>query len=147
VYPGYLSATVGCQHPGCANLAAVVRLIAKGTPHPDDAVLFRSLTESKNFGGVGQIILRYPHDLGVPGVPNVSMPVTADRYPAIDQALRSAVLAALHSLSEDYAPFLCTTCPGAFCAPHLRLVEVWDEAGPDFWTGTCPGGHRQFIDH
>jgi hypothetical protein len=26
-------------------------------------------------------------------------------------------------------------------------VEVWDEAGPDYWRGACPYGHGKFVDH
>ncbi|GLV55474.1 hypothetical protein KDH_23180 [Dictyobacter sp. S3.2.2.5] len=148
VAPGHLSATFGCQHPACSSAAALVELVVKGTPHPDDHFLHRDILEAARVSGAGQIIVKgFIQDYRVRRVTNYSMPLSPTATQQVAAGLRSGDPAALYELEKDYAPFYCTQCAGVFCALRYHLEEVWDEAGPDFWHGTCPYGHRKFIDH
>jgi len=143
VRPGHLSLAVPCSHPGCGRQAALVELIASGTPHPDDAFLLRDVLEGGATGAMGQFILK---DFTAPSFPNFSMPLSAAEFAEAASAVRAADLVALGALREGYVPFLCTRCELPYCGPHLDLQMFWDW-GPDYWTGTCPRGHHHFIDH
>ena len=123
-------------------------MITKGTPHPNDQLLNREILEDGPFGGEGQIILnRFLQDYRIGRVTGWSMPLSPTNYQKAVAALRTSDLAVLYSLDKDYAPFYCPRCPGVFCALHYHLEEVWDEAGLDYWHGTCPYGHGKFINH
>jgi hypothetical protein len=141
---GYLSVSLGCKQPGCTELAARVELIAKGVPHLDDEHLLRKLLESGD--AAGQIIL-YGFLLYGSHPLNTSRPLSPGTYASIEMALRRRDVSLLYETNEEYAPFYCFRCRAVYCARHFQLQEVWDEAGLDYWTGTCPQEHGLFIDH
>ncbi|KAM5357967.1 hypothetical protein ACJZ2D_015735 [Fusarium nematophilum] len=147
VKPEHVSTAFGCQSPECSTTAASVDVVGKGVSHPDDSHYHRELLEGAPSGGGGTIVVKgFLQDHRV-GFINTSMPLSGTQYQAAGDALRSGNTAALYAMREDFAPFYCQHCPGVFCAKHYSLQEVWDEAGLDYWTGSCPYGHGKFINH
>jgi hypothetical protein len=82
------------------------------------------------------------------------LPYTAYSTPVSDyettvSAVRNAgddAAAVLHELDDEYAPFFCRHCRRSYCGRHWNLGARFDH-GFDYYSGTCPFGHRKFIDH
>ncbi|GAA2456253.1 hypothetical protein GCM10010191_89530 [Actinomadura vinacea] len=76
-----------------------------------------------------------------------SMQVTD--YEATTTAVQNAgadAASVLHEIDKEYAPFYCRHCLRPYCGQHWQLKATFDH-GFDYYSGSCPYGHRKFIDH
>lgn len=130
---------IRCEYPKCRNAAAMVEVVAAGQAYAN-----------------GEHDL--PHRLEPSqGTIRISgfLPYASFSTPVRDYAgTAGGVLAAGDRLAEtlfgwntEWAPFYCPVCERAYCSEHWRLEPVFDEAGFDYYSGSCLYGHRHKIDH
>src|SRR5690606_11783192 len=114
--PGHTSTMFSCQRPGCDRSAGWVAVIARDTPHPDDAVLHRDVLEGPEHAG--QVLFGGFLDV------NQSQPVGPDAFARVRAALRDGDVLALWEESDEFVPFYCVRCRAAYCAADSALEEV-----------------------
>lgn len=125
-----------CGFAGCDRVAATVEVVPAGRPYAD-----------RRHDLIHTVLPGAPGTLRISGFlpwTNVSMPV-ADLAAAAG-AVRDLDGGALRRLDRDLAPFYCRHCDRSYCGDHWRLRPSFD-VGFDYWSGTCPEGHRHVIDH
>jgi hypothetical protein len=79
-----------------------------------------------------------------------SVGINQDRWDQLKRALSSVPpdVEAIHAAHWEWAPFYCPKCRASYCSAHWQVEEVWDEAGWDFSTATCPSQHqRKILEH
>lgn len=82
-------------------------------------------------------------------LPYTNYSLTVADYETTVAAVRDAGDGAdgvLHEINGEYAPFFCRHCHRSYCGDHWNLTATFDY-GFDYYSGTCPYGHRKFIDH
>lgn len=130
---------IRCEYPKCLNAAAMVEVVATGQAYADgDTDLLHQLAP-----GEGTIRI------------TGFLPYASFSMPVADYAeIAGGVLAAGDRLAETlyrwdtgWAPFYCPVCERAYCTAHWRLEPVFDEAGFDYYSGSCLYGHRHTIEH
>jgi hypothetical protein len=133
---------ISCGFPECGEAAAMVEFIPVGSTYPDGAEEpLHRLVPPENSRGTFRLTGFLPFT-------GYSTPVAG--YEAVVAAVRQAgdnADAVLHDLNREYAPFFCRHCRLSYCKDHWRLKPIFDEAGFDYYSGDCPAGHPQFIDH
>lgn len=133
---------IRCEYPKCLNAAAMVEVVAAGQPYAN---------------GDTDLLPRPEPAGGTTGTIRISgfLPYASFSTPVHDYAgIAGGVLAAGDRLAEtlfdwdpEWAPFYCPVCERAYCSAHWRLEPVFDEAGFDYYSGSCLYGHRHKIDH
>jgi hypothetical protein len=139
---GCYSTQLCCQFPDCTEIIQV-ELTAQGVAHASDYGAFDS-KDARFF------VIQYLQENGRPFSTALHL-LSDDLYPKIEAALRRGDPDTLFTLNKEYVPFYCKRCRCVYCYQHMDYEEVWDEdyvvGGVDYWRGTCPYGHRQFVDH
>jgi hypothetical protein len=135
-------AAIVCGVPGCGQTAAMVEMIPKGARYADGLTDILHELDSV-FSGKGT--LRVSDFL-----PYLDYSLDVPDYEALVAAVggaRDDVAAVLYGRNKEYAPYFCGECGCSYCGAHWKLAPVFDEAGFDYYTGSCPVGHKKFIDH
>lgn len=134
--PGRLRIAFPCQQEGCARAAGIVEVSRRGQLYVNDEqdTIYRVFPGAQ---GTIRITGFLPYTNFARQVANLAATI---------QAARTIDAAALHALDQTWVPFYCPRCDRCFCAEHWVLTPTFNW-GFDHYSGTCPVGHPQFIDH
>lgn len=129
-----------CEHDGHGVRAATVALLVAGDPIPPPVgPLVFAITRAAFAYGVRDF------DHFVDGIWDQSDDTTAA---TLAGAIERRDFDELRAARSEYAPFWCRTCRRSYCRDHWRLDAEFDPPGQfDYYTGSCPAGHRTMIDH
>ena len=137
-------AAIPCGFRRCGQTAAIIELVPKGVAYADGQQdLLHEFSDDYCSRGTFRVSQFLPYVDYSMDVPDYEAAVAAVR-----RAGRGGLPALLYRLnSKEYAPFFCGMCGLPYCKSHWNLRPVFDECGFDFYTGSCPVGHKHFIDH